>query len=127
MSSSFALTIILTYIYSPPSSPVLQLCDWLKDKLGSVNKELTKVDLSSRLTSSPAALVQGAYGMSPTMQRYMRAQVRERERSGYIYTLHVEILEVNREREKCSLPPPTHTHTWHTPFFDRISFTHIYI
>ena len=33
-----------------------------------------KVSVSDLLTDSPAALVQGAYGMSPTMQRYMRAQ-----------------------------------------------------
>jgi heat shock protein beta len=39
----------------------------LKDKV-------QKVEVSSLLTNSPAALVQGAYGMSPTMQRYMRAQ-----------------------------------------------------
>jgi heat shock protein beta len=32
------------------------------------------VEISTKLTDSPAALTQGAYGMSPTMQRYMRAQ-----------------------------------------------------
>jgi len=36
--------------------------------------KVQKVTVSSLLTDSPAALVQGAYGMSPTMQRYMRAQ-----------------------------------------------------
>ena len=30
--------------------------------------------VSDLLTDSPAALVQGAYGMSPSMQRYMKAQ-----------------------------------------------------
>jgi len=39
----------------------------LKDKI-------EKVVVSSDLVDSPAVLVQGAYGMSPTMQRYMRAQ-----------------------------------------------------
>ena len=39
----------------------------LKDKV-------QKVVISDLLTDSPAALVQGAYGLSPTMQRYMRAQ-----------------------------------------------------
>lgn len=39
----------------------------LKDKV-------KKVVVSDDLTSSPAVLVQGAYGMSPTMQRYMTAQ-----------------------------------------------------
>ena len=37
--------------------------------------KVTKVEISTRLTDSPSALVQGAYGMSPTMQRYMKAQV----------------------------------------------------
>jgi molecular chaperone HtpG len=36
--------------------------------------KVQKVSVSDLLTNSPAALVQGAYGMSPSMQRYMRAQ-----------------------------------------------------
>merc|ERR1712085_54734 len=36
--------------------------------------EVEKVTVSDLLTDSPAALVQGAYGMSPSMQRYMKAQ-----------------------------------------------------
>jgi molecular chaperone HtpG len=36
--------------------------------------KVQKVSVSDLLTDSPAALVQGAYGMSPSMQRYMRAQ-----------------------------------------------------
>lgn len=36
--------------------------------------KVQKVVVSDHLVDSPAALVQGAYGMSPTMQRYMRAQ-----------------------------------------------------
>ena len=36
--------------------------------------KIQKVTVSDLLVDSPAALVQGAYGMSPTMQRYMRAQ-----------------------------------------------------
>jgi len=39
----------------------------LKDKIQSAK-------VTTLLTSSPAALAQGAYGMSPTMQRYMQAQ-----------------------------------------------------
>jgi heat shock protein beta len=38
------------------------------------SKKLQKVTVSDLLTDSPAALVQGAYGMSPSMQRYMKAQ-----------------------------------------------------
>ena len=36
--------------------------------------KVQKVSLTTLLTNSPAALVQGAYGMSPTMQKYMKAQ-----------------------------------------------------
>merc|ERR1711976_1027019 len=36
--------------------------------------KVQKVTVSDLLTDSPAALVQGAYGISPSMQRYMRAQ-----------------------------------------------------
>ena len=36
--------------------------------------KVQKVKVSADLVDSPAALVQGAYGVSPTMQRYMRAQ-----------------------------------------------------
>lgn len=35
---------------------------------------MQKVEISRRLVDSPATLVQSAYGMSPTMARYMRAQ-----------------------------------------------------
>ena len=57
-----------------------------KEKLAEDFKEVTgyletllkgkvqKVVVSDLLTDSPAALVQGAYGMSPSMQRYMKAQ-----------------------------------------------------
>ncbi|CAM9801989.1 unnamed protein product [Chrysoparadoxa australica] len=45
--------------------------DWLKSTL---DNKITKVEVSTRLVDSPAALVQSAYGMSPTMQRYMKAQ-----------------------------------------------------
>merc|ERR1712157_316081 len=36
--------------------------------------KINKAQVTTLLTSSPAALVQGAYGMSPTMQKYMKAQ-----------------------------------------------------
>ncbi len=45
--------------------------EWLKDALGT---KVAKVEVSERLVDSPAALVQGTYGMSPTMKRYMSAQ-----------------------------------------------------
>ena len=40
--------------------------------------KVQKVTVSTLLTDSPAALVQGAYGVSPTMQRFMKAQAVER-------------------------------------------------
>ena len=39
-----------------------------------LKSKVQKVTISDLLTNSPAALVQAAYGMSPSMQRYMRAQ-----------------------------------------------------
>jgi len=47
------------------------LCEWLHSLFG---KKLQKVSVSTRLTESPALLAQGDFGLSPTMQRYMRQQ-----------------------------------------------------
>merc|ERR1712007_244981 len=44
---------------------------WLKKKLGG---RVQKVQVSERLVDSPATLVQGEWGMSPMMQRYMKSQ-----------------------------------------------------
>mmetsp|Transcript_15683 Transcript_15683/g.39936 ORF Transcript_15683/g.39936 Transcript_15683/m.39936 type:complete len:770 (-) Transcript_15683:119-2428(-) len=44
---------------------------FLKETLGS---KVDKVELSRRLRSSPAAIVQPQWGMSPQMERFMRAQ-----------------------------------------------------
>merc|ERR1712216_1073374 len=44
---------------------------YLKEVLGST---VDKVEVSSRLTTSPSALVQPQWGMSPQMQRFMKAQ-----------------------------------------------------
>ena len=40
----------------------------------TLSEKIQKVVVTTLLTDSPAALVQGAYGVSPTMQRYMKAQ-----------------------------------------------------
>ena len=45
--------------------------DFLKGVLGD---RVDKVEVSSRLEASPSALVQPQWGMSPQMQRFMRAQ-----------------------------------------------------
>ena len=47
------------------------LIDYLEMELSD---KVKGVKVSNLLTESPAALVQGAYGMSPTMQRYMKMQ-----------------------------------------------------
>jgi len=48
-----------------------QLTEYLESELTG---KIQKVVISDLLTESPAALVQGEYGISPTMQRYMKAQ-----------------------------------------------------
>uniref|UniRef100_A0A7S2MDC2 Histidine kinase/HSP90-like ATPase domain-containing protein n=1 Tax=Haptolina brevifila TaxID=156173 RepID=A0A7S2MDC2_9EUKA len=45
--------------------------EYLKTTLGA---RVDKVDVSSRLTSSPSALVQPQWGMSPQMMKFMKAQ-----------------------------------------------------
>lgn len=40
----------------------------------TLSEKIQKVVVTDLLTDSPAALVQGAYGVSPSMQRYMKAQ-----------------------------------------------------
>merc|ERR1712228_354262 len=47
------------------------LATWLKKQLG---ERVQKVEIGERLVSSPATLVQGEWGMSPMMQRYMKSQ-----------------------------------------------------
>merc|ERR1719198_1731574 len=44
---------------------------WMKKVLGD---RITKVEVSTRLVDSPATLVQSEYGVSPNMQKYLRAQ-----------------------------------------------------
>jgi len=60
----------------------------LKDKI-------QKVVVSDLLTDSPAVLVQGAYGMSPTMQRYMRAQAVASGAGGSFPDMNKAVLEIN--------------------------------
>jgi len=70
------------------------VCTWLEGQLKA--KDVAKVSVSSRLTDSPAALVQGAYGMSPTMQRYMRAQaVASGMEEGMLGGMNQATLELN--------------------------------
>jgi HSP90 family molecular chaperone len=58
--------------------------------------EVEKVTVSDLLTNSPAALVQGAYGMSPSMQRYMKAQtVASGQELGGMDSMNKVCMEIN--------------------------------
>ena len=59
--------------------------------------KVEKVEVSDELVDSPAVLVQGAYGMSPTMQRYMRAQAVSAGGDGDIPGMNKAVLEINPE------------------------------
>merc|ERR1712032_741565 len=54
-----------------------------------------KVVISTLLTTSPTALVQGAYGVSPTMQRYMKAQSVASGGDGNLGGMNQAVLEIN--------------------------------
>lgn len=57
--------------------------------------KVQKVTVSNLLTDSPAALVQGAYGMSPTMQRYMRAQTVASGNDMGLDQMNQAVMEIN--------------------------------
>lgn len=63
---------VLMFFYPAFISDTPGFRQWLSETLG--DKRVQKVEISRRLVGSPATLVQSAYGMSPTMARYMRAQ-----------------------------------------------------
>jgi len=74
------------------------LAAWLKKVLG---ERVQKVQISDRLVDSPATLVQGEWGMSPMMQRYMKSQTTSSasDSAFAIGSRNQAILEIN----------PTHT------------------
>jgi heat shock protein beta len=70
----------------------------VKDYLeGALAGKVQKVKMTDLLSESPAALVQSAYGMSPTMQRYMKAQnvASGGSDSGTMGNFNQAVLEVN--------------------------------
>ena len=69
-----------------------QVAEYLETLL---SEKIQKVVVSDLLTDSPAGLVQGAYGMSPTMQRYMRAQSVASGGNGDIPGMNKAVLEIN--------------------------------
>ena len=60
-------------------------------------EKVQKVKMTDLLNESPAALVQSAYGMSPTMQRYMKAQnvASGGSDAGLMGSFNQAVLEVN--------------------------------
>lgn len=69
--------------------------DYLKVLL---DDKVQKVTVSTLLKDSPAVLVQGAYGMSPTMQRYMKAQAVAAGKAndfGAMSSFNKAVLEIN--------------------------------
>jgi heat shock protein beta len=70
----------------------------VKDYLeGALAGKVQKVKMTDLLSESPAALVQSAYGMSPTMQRYMKAQnvASGGSDTGMMGSFNQAVLEVN--------------------------------
>lgn len=67
---------------------------WLKGVLGD---KITRVEVSTRLVDSPATIVQSEYGVSPSMQKYLRAQaVVENDTDGQFSNIFNQaVLEVN--------------------------------
>ncbi len=65
--------------------------------------KVESVKVSSRLSESPAVLVQGEYGMSPQMQRYMQAQAvamgEDENMSGMLGQMNQVILEINPDHK----------------------------
>merc|ERR1712107_344136 len=70
------------------------LAAWLKKQLG---ERVQKVEVSDRLVDSPAVLVQGEWGMSPMMQRYMKSQTTSsaQDSAFAIGSRNQAILEIN--------------------------------
>jgi HSP90 family molecular chaperone len=69
-----------------------EICEYLEVELKGL---VQKVTVSTLLTDSPAALVQGAYGVSPTMQRYMKAQSVASGGVGNLGAMNQAVLEIN--------------------------------
>uniref|UniRef100_A0A0G4FHB7 Histidine kinase/HSP90-like ATPase domain-containing protein n=1 Tax=Chromera velia CCMP2878 TaxID=1169474 RepID=A0A0G4FHB7_9ALVE len=73
------------------------LCDWLENYYG---KTVQKVRVSERLTESPVLLVQGEFGISPSLQKYIKQQAAAQgtqENEMYGMAMNQLIVEVNAE------------------------------
>eukprot|EP00188_Purpureofilum_apyrenoidigerum_P000342 Plantae.Rhodophyta-Purpureofilum_apyrenoidigerum.ctg11445.p1 GENE.Plantae.Rhodophyta-Purpureofilum_apyrenoidigerum.ctg11445~~Plantae.Rhodophyta-Purpureofilum_apyrenoidigerum.ctg11445.p1 ORF type:complete len:748 (+),score=213.98 Plantae.Rhodophyta-Purpureofilum_apyrenoidigerum.ctg11445:106-2349(+) len=61
---------------------------------GVLGQSVSKVQVSNRLTESPSAIVQTQYGISPTMERFMRAQMQGGENTADMLG-QSRVLEIN--------------------------------
>merc|ERR1711916_74540 len=59
--------------------------------------KIIRVEVSTRLVDSPATLVQSEYGVSPNMQKYLRAQavVEEDNKGEFTNIFNQAVLEIN--------------------------------
>jgi len=69
---------------------------YMKETLG---EKITRVEVSTRLVDSPATLVQSEYGVSPNMQKYLRAQavVENDDKGQFANVFNQAVLEINPE------------------------------
>lgn len=67
---------------------------WIKKRLG---EKIQRVEASARLVDSPATLVQSEYGVSPNMQKYLRAQavVDNDSKGNFENIFNQAVLEIN--------------------------------
>lgn len=67
---------------------------FIKKVLG---EKITRVEVSTRLINSPATIVQSEYGVSPNMQKYLRAQavVENDDKGAFSNIFNQAVLEIN--------------------------------
>ena len=70
--------------------------NWIKKLLGD---RITRVEASTRLVDSPATIVQSEYGISPNMQKYLRAQavIDNDDKGQFGNIFNQAVLEINLE------------------------------
>jgi HSP90 family molecular chaperone len=80
------------------NAEIADIREWIKDMLGN---KITKVEASLRLVNSPATLIQSEYGISPNMQKYLKAQTiadnESGESSSFSKIFSQAVLELNAD------------------------------
>ena len=63
----------------------------------TLDGKIVRVEVSTRLVDSPATLVQSEYGVSPNMQKYLRAQavVESDDKGEFANIFNQAVLEIN--------------------------------